>query len=239
MKLLNKLLVFNSSRQRLWQQNADFAKLVPPHSLVLDAGAGDSPYRGLFSHAKYESADFEMVTSKQYGQSTYVCDLKSIPVEEGRFDFILFNQVMEHLSEPAAVLKELHRVLKPGGQLIYSAPLYYEEHDLPYDFFRYTQFGARYLFTSAGFEIKKLEWLEGYFGTMAYQFSGMARYLPSRPGLFKLGAVGWILAPLALALRVQCALLSFFLHKLEMRSKLVTAGYPKNYVAVLMKPKSI
>ena len=62
--------------------------------------------------------------------------------------------------------------------MIYSGPLFYEEHEQPYDFYRYTQFGLRYLFSSAGFIIERLAWLEGYLGTVGYQLNTMARYLP-------------------------------------------------------------
>jgi SAM-dependent methyltransferase len=234
MTCLNRLLAFNSSRRRLLQENAAFARMVPANSLVLDAGAGDCPYQNLFSHARYESADFEKV-DKKYGKTTYVCDLRKIPVEDGRFDFIIFNQVMEHLPEPCLVLKELCRVLKPGGEMMYSAPLFYEEHEQPYDFFRYTQFGVRHLLTSAGFSIKRLEWLEGYFGTVAYQFNCMARFLPVRPGQFH-NVAGWGLAPLTGALKVQCACLSYVFHRLELWMKIDWTGHPKNYVAVAVKP---
>jgi SAM-dependent methyltransferase len=139
LNFLKKKLSFNSSRFRLFQENKIFADSIPPGSIVLDAGAGNQPYRNLLMHTQYESADFEKV-DKSYARSTYVCDLKKIPTENNRFDFILFNQVMEHLPEPTLVLKELNRVLKHNGKIIYTGPLFYEEHEIPYYFFRYTQF---------------------------------------------------------------------------------------------------
>ncbi|WP_322513018.1 class I SAM-dependent methyltransferase, partial [Chloroflexus sp.] len=117
--MIKRLFKFNSSRYRLWQENAAFAAAIPQGALVLDAGAGEAPYQSLFRHTRYESADFQKV-NKPYAPSTYVCDLKSIPVEDNRFDFIVFNQVMEHLPEPKLVLNELYRVLKPGGKMIYT-----------------------------------------------------------------------------------------------------------------------
>jgi SAM-dependent methyltransferase len=224
----------NSSRYRLWQANADFAASVPNGALVLDAGAGISPYRSLFQHARYESADFQQV-DKAYAPATYVCDLMKIPVETARFDFIIFNQVMEHLPEPKLVLAEFHRVLKDDGKMIYTGPLFYEEHEQPYDFYRYTQFGLRHLFNSARFEIERLEWLEGYFGTVAYQLRGMSRYLPWRPSHLNVGIFGYALAPAMLLLKPSCKLLSVFFHELEKRSKYVARGYPKNYLVIARK----
>lgn len=221
----------NSSRERLRQVNAEFAATLAAGARVLDAGAGEAPYKELFAHADYESADFEQV-DKPYARSTYVCDLAEIPVEDGRFDAIVFNQVMEHLPEPGAVLSEFARVLKPGGRVIYSGPLFYEEHEQPYDFYRYTQYGLRHLFEKAGFVVDELRWLEGYFGTVAYQLDGMSRHLPIWPnGL----PAGILFAPVLAGLKLQAKVFSAVFHRLELAHKYETAGYPKNYVALLRK----
>jgi len=194
--------------------------------MVLDAGAGEQPYKSLFVHCQYESADFESA-DRPYANSTYVCDLAHIPVEDARYDVVLFHQVMEHLPDPQAVLKELFRVMRPGGKLIYSAPLFFEPHEEPYDFYRYTQHGVRHLFGEAGFKIERLDWLEGYFGTVAYQMSCMAKYLPLSP---------WPLSPLMLLFKAQMAAFSLLFHWLETVKKYTGRGYPKNHVAVVMKP---
>jgi SAM-dependent methyltransferase len=233
--LLRRLMAINSSRKRLFSENRIFAEAIPPGAIVLDAGAGDAPYKPLFAHTIYESADFEKV-DKPYAQSTHVCDLKSIPVEDCRYDYIVFNQVMEHLPEPMLILKELFRVLKPGGKIIYTAPLFYEEHEQPYDYYRYTQFAVRYLFSEAGFAFDKLEWLDGYYATVAYQMNTMARYLPTNPIDVAPGLLGILLSPFLLLLRSQMAALSILFHWLEMKQKITSRGYPKNYVAVLSRP---
>jgi SAM-dependent methyltransferase len=232
---LHRQYDFNSSRQRLWTENAQFAAAIAPGALVLDAGAGDAPYKNLLRHARYESADFHKV-DKPYAVSTYVCDLASIPVEDARYDYIVFNQVLEHVPDPQAVLRELFRVLKPGGRMISTAPLFYEEHETPYDFFRYTQFGTRLLLSKAGFTIERLDWLEGYFGTVAYQMHGMARYLPAKPRDISAGAMGWLLWPLMFVLRMQMAACAMLFHRLEVQHKYTARGYPKNYVAIVTRP---
>lgn len=234
MNCLRQLCIFNSSRYRLWQENEAFASLIPNGALVLDAGSGEAPYKSLFQHAKYESADFEKV-NKQYAESTYVCDLQNIPVEDCRFDFIIFNQVMEHVPEPKLVLAELNRVLKPGGKMIYTGPLFYEEHEQPYDFYRYTQFGLQYLLNQTGFVIERLDWLEGYFGTVGYQLNCMSRYLPHKPRDIGNGIFGYGLAPIMLMLKIGFAFCSIFFHRFETRNKFKIKGYPKNYIAIVTK----
>lgn len=232
---LKKVFDFNSSRFRLRKENCKFAEQIPEGAIVLDAGAGTQPYRDLLSHTQYETADFEKV-DKEYAQSTYVCDLKDIPVEDKRFDYILFNQVMEHLPEPKAVLKELNRVLKPKGKLIYTGPFFYEEHETPYDFYRYTQFSLKKLFRESGFKIERLDWVEGYFGTIGYQLNRMARYLPFRPKNIAPGLAGYLICPFMIILKAFSGILSVIFHRLEIIKKYTKRGYPKNYVAILQKP---
>jgi len=221
----------NSSRVYLERENEAFARQLAPDSLVLDAGAGIQPYRALFGHCRYEAADFEKV-DKPYAKSTYVCDLASIPVEDGRFDAVLFNQVLEHLSEPHAVLHELHRVIKPGGLMICTVPLFYEEHEQPYDFYRYTQFGLRHLFESTNWKIQRLDWMEGYFGTVAYQMETARKYLPRRPSAISPGALGVLAAVAFVPLRLLLRWGEAALYRLDVRQKVTSAGFPKNYLVI-------
>lgn len=232
---LKQLITFNSTRHRLWTENEKFASEVPHKALVLDAGSGSAPYKQLFEHATYESADFEQV-NKEYANSTYTCNLDNIPVEDCRFDYIIFNQVMEHLPNPKKVLLELNRVLKPDGKMIYTGPLFYEEHEQPYDYYRYTQFGLHELFSSTNFTIDRLDWLEGYYGTVGYQLNRMAKYLPLNPKYLGAGIKGYLLAPAMLLLKVIFSGCSILFHRLELKEKYTLKGYPKNYVAIVRKP---
>ena len=225
----------NSSRTWLLRENALFAASVPSGSRVLDAGAGEQPYRNLLSHCEYESADFEQL-DKEYARSTYVCDLTSIPVEDGRFDAILFNQVMEHLSDPLTVLVELKRVLKPGGKMICTAPLFYEEHEQPYDFYRYTQFAWRHMLGKVGFELEQLTWMEGYLGTVAYQLETASKYLPIRPQSIAPGISGWLSSPVLAGSRLLFRGLAKLFYVLDERRRFTGKGFPKNYVAIVRKP---
>ncbi len=229
------LLRHNSSRTRLREEVAAFATGIPAGARVLDAGAGDAPYRSLLDHVSYESADFEQV-DKAYGDTTHVCDLRSIPVEDDRFDAVLFSQVMEHVPDPDAVVTELRRVLRPGGRLFYSGPLFFEEHEQPYDFYRFTSFGVRLIFERAGFEIERLDWLEGYLGTVGHQLNRMARHLPVRPKALGGGVRGVAAAAALVPLRAGFGALSVGFQHLELHAKVTDRGHPKNYVAIAVNP---
>lgn len=223
-----------SSRKWLAHELATFAASLPPGSRVLDAGSGDQRYKGLFERHTYESADFEQV-DKPYASSTYVCDLQTIPVPDASYDAIIFTQVMEHLSEPALVLKELHRIAKNDGRLFYSAPLCAEEHEIPYDFYRYTQFGIRHLFTKAGFEVDDIRWLEGFASTASYQLRRIHRGIPRSPKALGGGFHAWAVVVMIVALKPLLQLLTRSLEKSDMNLRFTGAGHPLNYVATARK----
>ena len=233
-KNLKSYWLRNSSRIHLQRWNEEFAMLVKENEYVLDAGAGSAPYRHLFSFAHYETADFEMI-DKKYHPSTYVCDLRSIPVEDERFHYIVFNQVMEHLQDPLAVLKEFRRILKPEGKLICTCPLFYEEHEKPFDFYRYTQFAHRYLFEKAELEIESLDWMEGYFGTVGYQMECVYKYLPINPAKVPVGILGWVVAPMLIFVKYATFILAGIFYRLDTRFRYTASGMPKNYVVIAKK----
>lgn len=228
------LRIVNVSRTRLRRANRRFAVNTEADMLVLDAGAGRGPYRNLFDHAKYEAADFAQLGTR-YTKLDYVCDLTEIPVEDARFDRILFNQVLEHVNDPPAVLAELYRVLKPGGQMLCTCPLFFHEHQKPYDFFRYTRYGLRHLFEQAGFEVQRIAWLEGYFGTVAYQFQRMYHDLPRDPRRLKPGWRIVYLGPLLWFTRLLAGGLAVAFSRAELRWKHTKSGMPKNYLVIARK----
>jgi SAM-dependent methyltransferase len=49
-------------------------------------------------------------------------DLHDIPLEDNRFDVVFCNHVLEHVSDASQCMKELHRVMKPGGWGILQVP---------------------------------------------------------------------------------------------------------------------
>jgi SAM-dependent methyltransferase len=225
----------NPSRIWLEREMAAFAEHLPIGALVLDAGPGHQPYRHHFAHCRYESADFEAV-HRQYAQNTYICDLSNIPVEDGRYDAIVFSQVMEHLPDPLAVLNELHRVLKPGGRLFYTGPLWFEEHEKPYDFYRYTSFALRHLFEMSAFQIEDLRWLEGYLATVTKQLRGMTNALPTTLGAYGGGLSGAFILVLATCFRPLARLLAHSFAYADNQTRYTEKGYPINYLAILRRP---
>jgi SAM-dependent methyltransferase len=79
-------------------------------------------------------------------QADFVADAHEIPLLSGTIDAVIVQAVLEHVLEPAAVVDEIHRVLKPGGVVYAETPFMQQVHEGPFDFTRFTESGHRWLF---------------------------------------------------------------------------------------------
>lgn len=101
---------------------------------VLDAGSGSRRYDHLFA-AKVTAVDLRGDPSK----GIIAADVNALPFPDRSFDGALAIELFEYLTTPDRAMRELRRVLKPGGRLILTVPLMYRYHG---DQLRYTE---RYL----------------------------------------------------------------------------------------------
>lgn len=119
---------------------------IPPGSKILDAGAGEMKYKPLCHHLQYVSQDFGEYNGQGDGNGLQpgqwdtskidiISDITAIPQPDGSFDAILCTEVLEHLPAPIDALKELSRLLKPGGKLIVTSPFASLTHFSPYHFY--------------------------------------------------------------------------------------------------------
>jgi SAM-dependent methyltransferase len=137
-------------RSSIYSFVAEQASLLPVGSRVIDVGAGEAPYRELFAAQSYLTLD--RADTPHSGSVDLNGDADSIPAEADSFDAVLCTQVLEHVAEPRNALREFHRVLRPGGLLIATVPFVWEEHETPFDYYRYTRYGIDHLVCRAGFE---------------------------------------------------------------------------------------
>lgn len=233
---LHALLAFNPSRYYLERFLERAASQMDPGQRVLDAGAGELPYQKLFTHTRYESTDQGL--AYQPSGLDYLADLSALPVQTGAYDHIICTQVLEHVPEPGRMLGEFCRLLKPGGKLWLSAPLFYPEHQIPYDYYRFTRFGLRYLHEQAGFVVEEIEPLEGLMGVLAYQCQKGAQWLPVGASAYPTGCSQLLVPPLMLFIRLGFGALSVLFAHLDRWIRIDRAGYCKNYTVIAYNPES-
>ncbi len=121
---------------------------------VLDFGCGSKPYESFFAHVvSYTGVDIEVSGHNHIDSKVDVYyDGKTLPFPDHHFDAVVCFEVFEHVFNLDEVLAEIGRVLKPGGQLLISIPFAWDEHEVPYDFARYTSFGITHILNRAHFE---------------------------------------------------------------------------------------
>jgi len=143
------------------------AKALPAGARVADIGAGDSPYRELFSHCDYVAVEWEESVHAGAASADVISSAERIDLPSESFDAALLTQVLEHVPDPRAVLREVHRILCPEGALYVTVPLIWELHELPHDYYRYTPQSLRLLLEAAGFAGVKVEARNDCFSTLA------------------------------------------------------------------------
>lgn len=75
----------------------------------------------------------------------FVADAHHIPLPDEAVDAVWVQAVLEHVLDPTRVVDEIHRVLRPGGWAYIETPFLQQVHEGPYDFYRFTLSGHRWL----------------------------------------------------------------------------------------------
>jgi SAM-dependent methyltransferase len=126
---------------------------------VLDIGCGSKPYRPLLIGATgYVGLDSDPTRGPDVVGSAL-----DLPFQDASFDSVLCNEVIEHVPDPQLALREIHRVLRPGGLLYLTAPQAWGLHYEPEDYFRYTKYGISHLLNKAGFQLFEIRQMGGLF----------------------------------------------------------------------------
>ncbi|MGE5457135.1 MAG: class I SAM-dependent methyltransferase [Methanococcaceae archaeon] len=149
------------------KRNLDIIK-----GLVLDIGCGEQPYKEILSTRaeKIIGIDHVSIVSSM-SQVDVAGEAMRLPFKGESFDAVVSFQVMEHLPEPLEFLKEIRRVLKTGGHVLLTTPFMWGEHSEPYDFFRYTRYGLKYLSEKAGLSVISISPDTKYWSTAVLRFN--------------------------------------------------------------------
>ena len=129
-----------------------FSSSVVDNSIIIDIGAGQSELAMFFENSKYFAVDLGVGDDEwDFSELDVKSDVQSLPIRDSIADAVINLWVMEHVPAPHLMVNEMYRILKPGGKTFLIVPFTLHEHQQPYDFYRYTRYGVRHLFETAGF----------------------------------------------------------------------------------------
>lgn len=123
-----------------------------------------------------------------------------LPFGDESFDTVVSFQVLEHVPQPARMLSEIRRVLRPGGALVLTAPHIWGIHEEPHDYYRFTPYGLRYLSETVGLRVRSVAPLAGFWVTMGAR---MTQYLAQFDKIY----LHPINRPLMAVVQLSCLLL--------------------------------
>lgn len=130
---------------------------LPAEAVVLDVGGGrrqiDDPRYINLEYAPYEEPDL-------LGDGT------RLPFRDGSVDLVYTAAVLEHVPDPLAMGREIHRVLKPGGQVLANSAFMQPVHSEGQHFFNLTPYGIELTFSR--FEDRQVWWDGGFADLMKW-----------------------------------------------------------------------
>ena len=121
---------------------------------LLDVGCGSRPFARIFDGRVDRYLGVDLRASRFLGSrppDAYARG-EALPFRDGSLDTVLGLSMITYFPEPAVMLAEARRVLKPGGALLLEFTQMAPLHDEPHDYFRFTRYGAGRLLEGAGFQ---------------------------------------------------------------------------------------
>jgi SAM-dependent methyltransferase len=127
------------TRQLVRDRITEFLRPHGTTDRVLDLGCGNSPYATLFPNRM-------CLDIRRRVGAAVVGDAHSLPFVTGAFDLIISTEVLEHALEPQRMIDEIRRVLRPGGRVLLTTRFIFPLHDVPGDYYRFTNYALMHLF---------------------------------------------------------------------------------------------
>jgi len=153
-----------------WLHRAVTGLAQQAHGRLLDVGVGERPYAALFEPRieRYIGLEYPPMADnlspgiwqrleRVRGIIDVWGDGGALPFADRSFDTLLALEVLEHVPDPGALVREFARVLRPGGTLLVSVPFAAPLHQLPYDYQRFTEQGLRALAERCGLRVESIE----------------------------------------------------------------------------------
>ena len=148
-------LAVDPAARRIRAEIQRIAATLAPADSVLDLGSGQAPYEDLFPHRRYVTADL-------FAGADVRCDATVLPFRTAAFDLVLCTELLEHVPDPDATMREIRRVMRDRGALVLTTPLTWGVH-ASQDYHRWTDSGLVRLLTRHGFQVRRIRTRGGVF----------------------------------------------------------------------------
>lgn len=160
-----------------------YAKYIPEYAKgdLLDVGCGTVPFYNLYKPyvSSITCADWENCEHNVSHVDFFVDLNKDLKIKDNSYDTILLTDVLEHIYEPKKLLKQLYNILRKDGVLIINTPFAYWEHEMPFDYFRYTEFFYQKVAEELGFKVRIIHKIGNGFDTIIDILSKIYESKPS------------------------------------------------------------
>lgn len=157
-------LLYRALEPRQYSRSSHFnaAHLEGIDGVVLDVGCGGFLSKYAFpAGVRYYGLD---ITSR----ATHVRgDAHRLPFRDASVDWVLLVATLEHVVDPARVLSEAHRVLRPNGRVYIAVPFLQMEHG-DTDFWRWTEDGLGRLVELSGLKVLRHGVNGGFYVALDY-----------------------------------------------------------------------
>lgn len=132
---------------------------------VLDLACGVMPYKQYLMNDEvidYIGIDLEPTEYHHDVKPDFYWDGTTIPLENASVDFVIATEFLEHYFDTSVILKEIKRVLRPGGIFFFTVPCIWPLHEVPYDYHRFTPFALEEHFKKVKFSTIDIKALGGF-----------------------------------------------------------------------------
>jgi SAM-dependent methyltransferase len=180
----------------------DLAALLPRvRGTLVDVGSGAQPFRDLIhADVRYIAVDIADAET-QFGYrtpDTRYFDGSVLPVADKASDAVLCTETLEHVPDTVPFVRELARILAPGGQLILTVPFAARWHFVPHDYWRFTPAALTKLLCAADFQDVRIYARGGALTVAAYKVLGYVLLLLAGHGHHGIAAMVWRLVGICL-----------------------------------------